>query len=168
MKYCYNCGGLLKPEFLNQREGMVPKCTMCGKYQFPVFSTAVSMIVLNPSQDKILLIQQYGNTDNILVAGYISKGENAETAAAREIKEETGLDISAVTYNKSEYFAKTNTLMINFVCIASDADLSLIDREEVDHAEWFSFDQARKNIKHHSLAEKFLVYYLDSQQSCFQ
>lgn len=165
MKYCYECGGELKPEFLNEREGIVPKCSKCGQFRFEIFSSAVSMIVLNPQKDKILLIQQYGKKDNILVAGYISKGENAETAAKREIKEETGLDITDIRYNKSEYFAKTNTLMLNFICHAADSDLSGIDIEEVDKAQWFTFEQARQNIKPNSLAEQFLLHFLDMMKT---
>ena len=46
-----------------------------------------------PKKDKILLIQQYGHKDNILIAGYVTKGENAKQALFREIKEETGLPV---------------------------------------------------------------------------
>ncbi len=164
MKYCMDCGGLLREEFHSEREGLVPRCTKCGAYQFPVFSCAVSMIILSPDRKRILLIQQYGRQDNILTAGYISKGENAEQAAVREISEETGLEIKDIRYNKSEYFPKTNTLMINFICTASDDDLSGIDSDEVDHAEWFSYEQAREKIKPDSLAKKFLLMFLDKEK----
>ena len=71
MKYCYECGTLLTERFL-ENEGNIPYCETCGCYRFPIFSTAVSMIVLHPERDKILLIQQYGRDSNILVAGYVT------------------------------------------------------------------------------------------------
>ena len=160
MSYCMDCGGLLKEVYHSEREGTVPRCTVCGKFQFPVYSCAVSMIVQSPDKERILLIQQYGSKDNILVAGYISKGESAEQAVIREVKEETGLDITELSYNKSEYFPKTNTLMINFVCTAADDDLSGVDSAEVDKAAWFSRSEAAEKIRPGSLAKKFLMNYL--------
>ena len=105
MKYCYECGERLTEREL-ENEGIVQYCEKCGEYRFPIFSTAVSMIVENPDKTKILLIQQYGRKNNILVAGYVNKGENAESAVVREVMEETGLKVSDMSFNKSEYFAK--------------------------------------------------------------
>ena len=84
MKYCFECGTKLIEKPL-KNEGNIPYCEKCGEYRFPIFSTAVSMIVKNPDQTKILLIQQYGKGQNVLVAGYINKGENAEHAVEREV-----------------------------------------------------------------------------------
>ena len=39
--------------------------------------------------------------------------------AAREIAEELGLQTVGLRYNKSEYFEKNNTLMLNFSCIVA-------------------------------------------------
>ena len=157
MKYCYECGGALQPAFLNEREGMVPRCSQCGRWQFEVFSVAVSMIVLSPDAENILLIQQYGTKNNVLVAGYINKGENAENAVIREVKEETGLTVVYHNFNKSEYFPRTNTLMFNFVCVADSEDLSGLNTKEVDKAQWFTIEEAIENIMPNSLAQKFLL-----------
>ena len=80
---------------------MVPYCDHCGQYRFPVFNTAVSMIVTNEDQSKIILIRQYGKPHYILVAGYVNKGEDAEDAAVREVKEEMGLDVIKARFNHS-------------------------------------------------------------------
>ncbi|WCM71515.1 NUDIX domain-containing protein [Clostridium perfringens] len=73
------------------------------------------------------------------------------------MKEETGLNVKDYQYMKSSYYEKTNTLMCNFICMVDSEDLSQIN-EEVDKAEWFSFEDALKNIKSKSLAEEFLIY----------
>lgn len=87
MSYCVKCGHeLIEKE--NGIDGMVPYCPNCQEFRFPMFNSAVSALVLNPKKDKILLIQQYGHKDNILIAGYVTKGENAKQALFREIKEE--------------------------------------------------------------------------------
>ena len=159
MKYCYECGEKLTEREL-ENEGTVPYCEKCGEYRFPIFSTAVSMIVENPDKTKILLIQQYGRKNNILVAGYVSKGENAENAVVREVMEETGLKVVDMSFNKSEYFEKTNTLMLNYSCRVENESLAHLNTGEVDKAQWFTHEQACENIKPDSLAKKFLFHYL--------
>ena len=159
MNYCMECGTALEGKYL-ENEGTIPYCNGCEGYRFPVFNTAVSMIILNKEQNKILLIKQYGGADYILCAGYVNKGENAEQAAVREIAEELGLQTVELRYNKSEYFEKNNTLMLNFSCIAGSECLDGIT-DEVDRAEWFSIEDAQSNIKKGSLAQRFLENYLE-------
>ena len=163
MKYCYECGTKLMDKYL-EGEGMIPYCEKCGQYRFPIFNTAVSMEVLNPSQDKVILIQQYGRTRNILVAGYVNRGESAEEAVVREVREELGLEVGHIRFNKSKFYAGSNTLMINFSCVASSEDLSRRKTDEVDYVRWYSLDEARENVYHGSLAEEFLLHYLDHRE----
>lgn len=164
MKYCYECGAeLIKRPLKN--EGIIPYCTKCEQYRFPIFSTAVSMVVQNPSKDKILLIQQYGKKSNVLVAGYVNRGEDTKSAVIREVKEEIGLDVVECDFNKSEFFEPSNTLMLNFSCVVNDESLEGLNTEEVDKAEWFSINDAVKNIKPNSLAQRFLKSFVDCNQN---
>ncbi len=155
MKHCYECGTALAPKKC-EHEGLVPFCDSCNSFRFPIFSTAVSCIVFNQTEDKILLIQQYGRPDYILVAGYISQGENAEQTVIREIEEETGLTVISHRYMKSEYFEKSNTLIFNYCCVVDSEDLSNTNHE-IDKADWFSVNEAKEAIKKGSLAEKFML-----------
>ena len=70
--YCQVCGQQLIKKKCGI-DGEVPYCPNCNEFRFERFNSAISAIVLNPSKDKILLIQQYRRTDNILIAGYINK-----------------------------------------------------------------------------------------------
>jgi len=152
--FCKQCGERLS-EKMCDNEGVIPFCSHCNQYRFPAFNTAISAIILNPSQDKILLIQQYGRKDNILVAGFVSQGENLETTLIREIQEELNFSIQTHRYMSSEYHPSSNTLMCNYLCIANGEDLSGANHE-IDDASWFSFDEALSEIKKDSLAEHFL------------
>lgn len=160
MKYCMECGQALVWKPL-EHEGIIPYCEACKAFRFPIYSTAISMIVVNPAKDKILLIQQYQKPRNILVAGYVDKGENLEEAVTRELKEEIGLDVIDYRYMKSEYFEKSNTLMCNFVVVASSETLEHISTWEIDQANWYSFEEAKQEILQGSLAHRFLLYFLD-------
>lgn len=159
MKYCYTCGNKLVMKEL-EHEGPVPYCKSCKAYRFPIFSTAVSMVVLNPDKDKILMIQQYHRPNNILVAGYINKGECAEDALRRELKEEIGRDVLHYKFLRSEYFKNTNTLMWNFAVVIDSESLHEVSDWEIDCAQWFSFEEARSKVKPNSLAERFLLNFL--------
>lgn len=159
MKHCMECGTALEQKYL-KNEGMIPWCPVCGEYRFPVFNTAVSMIVIHRETKKILLIKQYNRDFYILVAGYINRGENAETAAVREVMEETGLKVVDYQFNRTRFFEPSNTLMVNLTVFVEDNKVT--KTEEVDSYSWFTFEEARENIRKNSLAEEFLVAYLDS------
>ena len=158
-KFCRECGTELVPKEL-ENEGTVPYCPKCGQYRFPQYNVAVSMIVVNEEKDEILLIQQYGRPSYILVAGYVSRGESLEDAVAREVREETGMTVSHMKFNRTKFFEKSDTLMCNFTAFVKDA-FELHTNYEVDRYAWFTRDEARANIRPDSLAEWFLVSYLD-------
>ena len=39
-------------------DGLVPYCPTCKQFRFPMFNSAISTIIFNPTKDKILLIKQ--------------------------------------------------------------------------------------------------------------
>ena len=158
MEYCMDCGTRLVPR-THGEEGVIPYCPNCGKYRYPVFNTAVSMIVLNPARDRVLLIQQYGRPAFILVAGYVNRGEDAEDAVVREIREELGAEAADVSFNHSRFFPPSNTLMLNFTAALTAEELH--PNREIDSCAWYTFDEARRQIKSGSLAEAFLTGFLD-------
>lgn len=158
MKYCYECGTLLIKKPL-EGEGEIPFCEKCGTFRFPIFNTAVSMEVMNPAKNKIVLIKQYGRDKNILVAGYVNRGETAEETVAREVREELGIEVGEITFNKSEFYEPSNTLMLNFSCVAETEELHIAEKE-VDSAAWYSFEEVEREIFQGSLAHRFLSEFL--------
>ena len=78
--YCRQCGEKLTLRFC-ENEGLVPYCDKCEAYIFPQFNVAVSMVVTNRAQDKILLAKHVEDEDFILFAGYIKKGEKSISMA---------------------------------------------------------------------------------------
>lgn len=159
MSYCRECGSLLIRKEL-QNEGMIPFCEKCNQFRFPLYNVAVSMIVINKENGKILLIQQYGKARNILVAGYVNRGEAVEDAVRRELKEEMGLTASVIHFNRTKFFEPSNTLMCNFtVYVENDRDVNVND--EIDKYDWFEPEIAREEILQGSLAAEFLNKYLD-------
>ena len=160
MNYCMECGTLLHPKSHGE-DGILPYCDSCSAFRYPVFNTAVSLLVVDEAEENILLIRQYGRPQYILVAGYVNQGEDAEDAARRELMEELGLRAVSVRFNRSRYFAPSNTLMLNFTVRVSEK--AARPNREVDSWQWFTLSQARESIKPGSLAEAFLLGWLDGE-----
>mgnify|MGYP001079350998 CR=1 FL=1 len=158
-RFCPECGTELIEKGL-KNEGIVPFCPRCAQYRFPMYNVAVSMIVISERTGQILLIKQYGRPVYVLVAGYVNRTESLEHAAAREIREETGLTVSRLTFNRTRFFEPSDTLMCNFTAFVKD-DRDFCINEEIDAYQWFSRDDARENIAPNSLAAHFLNAYLD-------
>lgn len=153
--YCRECGQKLTLRFC-ENEGLIPYCDKCEAYMFPQFSVAVSMVVTNRAQDKVLLAKHVEDDDFILFAGYMKKGENAEKTIPREIKEELGLNVVKAKYMSSRYHAKKDVLMLNFVVIVEDGNIKL-QEEEIAEARWCSFEEAIELIRKGTTAEFFLT-----------
>lgn len=157
MAYCEVCGTKLEKKTNNQNE-IFPFCPKCQCFRYEKLNVAVSMVVVTQDMKKTLLIEQYGSKRNILVAGYLNPKESAEDACRRELFEETHLTILSLSFQKSKYYAKTDTLMLNFVVIVNDDQV--IPNSEIDQYQWFTLDEAKEQIAEGSLAEEFyLMFY---------
>ena len=153
--YCKQCGQKLTLRFC-ENEGLVPFCDKCESYVFPQFSVAVSMVITNRTQDKILLAKHVEDEDFILFAGYVKKGENAEKTIPREIKEELGLDVVKSKFMATRYHAKKDVLMLNFIVIVEDKPIKL-KTDEIAEAKWCSPEEALNLIRKNTTAEYFLT-----------
>ena len=152
--FCRNCGQKLSLRFY-ESEGLIPYCSSCSDYIFPQFNVAVSMVVTNRTQDKILLAKHVEDEDFILFAGYMKKGENAEKTVPREIKEELGLNVVKAKYMSSRYHDKNDVLMLNFIVIVEEKEIKL-NTNEIAEARWCSHSEALALIRKGTTAEFFL------------
>ncbi len=152
--YCPACGTKLH---LKEQSHEAPAlyCDSCEEYRFPVFSAAVAVTVLNPDRTSIILIRQYNDPDPVLVAGYIDKGETAEDAVIREVREELGMTVQEISFLRSRYYAPSETLMLHY--IVSVAECAAAPNWEVDSWEWVPVERALTQVRSGSLAETFLL-----------
>ena len=159
MKHCYHWGDKLELKEL-KNEGLIPFCPSCNEYRFPIFNTAISAVIVNKDITKTLLIRQYNMGIDVLVAGYINKGENAEDALYREIKEEVGLVPIYHEFQKTEYWSRSNTLLINYFCIVDD--MNVVINEEVESFKWFDIKEAYDIVDKTRLVGKFYSYFYEN------
>ena len=152
--YCADCGEKLNLRFL-ENEGLVPYCAKCAKYKFPLFPVAVSMTVINRAEDKVLLARHAGEEDFTLLAGYIKKGENAEKAIPREVREETKLTAIKWRYFGSRFHDAKYVLMLNYIVTVDDGEIAL--NSELSEVRWCTPDEAKELVRKNSTAEYFLL-----------
>ncbi len=151
--FCRDCGEKLSLRF-KENEGLVPFCPKCGKFKFPFFPVAVSMVVVRRSDNKLLLAKHVGDNDYKLIAGYIKKGDSAEKTIPRELKEETTLSALKWKYLASRYHDAKDILMLGYLVTCDDGDISL--NEEISEVRWCTPEGAREIIRKNSTAEFFL------------
>ncbi|MDR0946582.1 MAG: NUDIX domain-containing protein [Ruminococcus sp.] len=151
--YCPNCGEKLTTKLCGD-EGMVPYCEKCDKVYFNFSQPCVICLIADENNNIALIKQSYVSEKYICVAGFLKQAETAELAAAREVNEETGLDVLSVKYLNSYFYEKNDLLMLGFVCSVKRSDFLL--SEEVESAKWFSVDEAYEKLRTGSIGKVLL------------
>jgi len=112
-------------------------CSVCNARQFPKISPCA--IVLVRRDDQLLLVRNaaWPSGRYSLAAGFLNLGESLEECAAREVKEETGIDICDITYVGSQSWPFPSQVMVGFVATYAGGEL-VVDHDELEDARWFS------------------------------
>ena len=134
-RYCGRCGSRT---FATQG-GHVLQCSdpACAHSQFPRIDPAV--IVLVTSGERALLGRQaaWPAGRYSTIAGFVEPGESLEDAVAREVLEETGVQIDAVEYHSSQPWPFPSSLMLGFTARASRTEIRRID-DELEDVRWLT------------------------------
>ncbi|MGN1262701.1 MAG: NAD(+) diphosphatase, partial [Prevotella sp.] len=155
-KYCGSCGGhTIMDTPISKR------CVNCGKEFWPQLATAI--IVLVRKGDEILLVHAKNFRGNFygLVAGFVETGETLEEAVVREVREETGLEITNIRYYGSQPWPYPCGLMIGFNADYVKGNIKLQESELTSGA-WFSKDNLPQIPEPLSIARKLIDNWLDN------
>jgi NAD+ diphosphatase len=140
-RYCGACG---HPTAFSSA-GHVRQCTgsACGELLFPRISPAVIVLVeaVGPPPRCLLGRHRLSKAGSFAtLAGFVEIGESLEGAVRREVAEETGIEVGAVTYRASQAWPFPGGLMLAFRAEAL-CDTPRPDGEEVVEARWFTRDE---------------------------
>ncbi|KLV00688.1 NAD(+) diphosphatase [Photobacterium aphoticum] len=110
-QFCPQCGA--QCHYGETEVAMV--CSGCHTPHYPRVSPCV--IVAVRKDDKILLAQHPRHKTGMytVIAGFVEAGETLEQCVAREIKEETGIEVENIRYFGSQPWAFPSNLMMAFL-----------------------------------------------------
>jgi NAD+ diphosphatase len=133
-RFCPRCGGATTVG----QAGWVRHCTTCHAELYPRTDPAVIVAVTDPA-DRLLLSHSVGwaSKQCSVQAGFVEAGEALEAAVRREVMEEVGLRLEAVTYLGSQAWPFPRSLMCAFAARAAVADVH-VDGVELESARWFT------------------------------
>jgi NAD+ diphosphatase len=139
-RHCGVCGTPTTPE----RAGHSLRCPspQCGTEFFPRLDPAI--IVLVTDGERALLGRQasWPARRYSTIAGFVEPGESLEDAVAREVVEETGVEVQSVSYDSSQPWPFPCSLMLGFRATAHPASRVRLGGE-LEDARWFTRAQLR-------------------------
>ena len=144
---------------MEQKEPIMKRCPNCGNEVYPSISTAI--LALIRKEDSILLVhaRNFKGSFSSLVAGFLETGETLEECVAREVKEETGLDIKNITYFGNQPWPYPSGLMVGFIADYDGGEITLQD-EELSSGGFFTRDNLPELPRKLSLARKMIDWWI--------
>lgn len=138
-QFCGRCGGRMETA-ANER---AKRCTQCGLSNFPRLSPAIIIAITRKIDgvNHLLLARNHRFPAGrySVLAGFVEPGESLEECAAREVKEEVGIEIDNIRYIGSQPWPFPNSLMLGFTADYAGGDITL-EEAEIAEAGWFRAD----------------------------
>lgn len=134
--FCARCGTASLPA----EAGWQRKCPGCGVSHFPRTDPVVIMLITRGNS--VLVGRSPGWPEGMysLLAGFIEPGEPIEAAVRREVAEETGVKVGAVSYLASQPWPFPASLMIGCKGEALSDEIT-IDPVEIEDAIWVTREE---------------------------
>ncbi|WP_058914239.1 NAD(+) diphosphatase [Entomohabitans teleogrylli] len=134
-RYCGYCGHEMHP---SKTEWAV-LCGHCHQRYYPQIAPCV--IVAIRREDHILLAQHTRHRNGIytVLAGFVEVGETLEQAVAREVMEESNIQVKNLRYVVSQPWPFPQSLMTAFTAEYHSGELK-IDPKELLDAGWYRYD----------------------------
>lgn len=112
-------------------------CPVCGLLAYPRLSPAVMVLVRRGEELLLARSPHFPPGVYSALAGFVEAGETLEQCAAREVREEVGIEITNLRYFHSQPWPFPNSLMLAFFADYAGGELSP-DPAEIEAADWFT------------------------------
>jgi NAD+ diphosphatase len=136
-RFCGVCGSPTRSE----EAGHMRRCSNpdCKTMHFPRTDPAVIMLVSDGERALLGRSKNFPPGMYSTLAGFVEPGEALEDAVAREVHEETGIEVRAATYHSSQPWPFPANIMLGFHAEAVTSEIA-VDYGELEDAKWFERD----------------------------
>ncbi len=136
-RFCGVCGS----PTLSEEAGHMRRCTNpeCKAMHFPRTDPAVIMLVTDGERALLGRNKNFPPGMYSTFAGFVEPGESLEDAVAREVREETGIEVGQVIYHSSQPWPFPANIMLGFHAEAMSSEIA-VDYGELEDAKWFERD----------------------------
>jgi NAD+ diphosphatase len=133
-RFCGMCGSPTRSE----EAGHMRRCTDpgCKAMHFPRTDPAVIMLVTDGERALLGRNKNFVPGMYSTLAGFVEPGESLEDAVAREVREETAIEVGAVHYHSSQPWPFPANIMLGFYAEAASSEIT-VDYGELEDARWF-------------------------------
>ncbi len=136
-RFCAKCGA----ESALVKAGYERLCPTCNASHFPRTDPVVIMLACHGDEALVGRGPQLPPGYFSALAGFMEPGETIETAVARELMEEAGVEATSVQIIANQPWPWPSSLMIGCTAEVKDKKLTL-DETEIDDARWITRAQA--------------------------
>jgi len=134
-RFCGACGS---PTSLKPGERAL-ECTACGHLSYPRISPAVIVAVVKGRSILLARARRFPPDMYSVLAGFVEPGETLEECVAREVREETGVEVKNLRYFASQPWPFPHSLMLAFTAEWAGGEIRP-DPSELADARWFTVD----------------------------
>jgi NAD+ diphosphatase len=134
-RYCGTCGAATT---LKDGE-RARECPSCGHVSYPRISPAVIVAVVRDDTLLMARARRFPPGFYSVLAGYVEPGETLEECVAREVREETGIQVKNLRYFASQPWPFPHSLMVAFTGEYAGGEIHIDESELVD-AGWYAAD----------------------------
>ena len=155
-RFCGCCGSLM----VHSPVERAMTCPECHNTVYPKLCPVVIVAVRNG--DKLLLTKYKGQSASpfyALIAGFAEIGETIEEAAAREVREETGVAVKNLHYYKCQPWPISDSLLFGFFCDLDGSDTITVEPSELSVAEWVPREAITNRDDGFSLTSEMIEYF---------
>ena len=133
--HCPRCGGGME----RHPGSWGKRCLLCELERFPPTHPCAIVLVRRGAEFLLGRKAIWPEGRYSLIAGFLDAGESLEECARREVREETGIEITNLRYVGSQSWPFPSQIMAGFVADYAGGELAVED-DELEDARWFTVD----------------------------
>jgi NAD+ diphosphatase len=156
-RFCGRCGAAT----IHKRGERARECPSCGLLSYPRIAPAAIVAVVRGERLLLARAHRFPPGFYSVLAGYAEPGETLEECAQREVREETGIEISDLRYFASQSWPFPHSLMVAFTARYASGEIA-IDPSEITDAGWYGAQELPSIPDRITVARRLIDWFLST------